>query len=325
MSRSHAVESDVEVSVANGISQGKSRTALNASAALVLSFVPTAQTWAGVEPSVTIGCTECYSYSDLQSKALSTAINLGVGGAVGGGIALPGQTSILISASKAPISYAFSYAATKHTIGTIGLTYYTYSVSPITKYAEASDLGAVKMDMLLYKALRVSGLPTVKLPSTDMGGAPITPSIEDVLLTSIVSAMMPVVGIPGVKTLPGLGNWSLLPSLTVIYNGKTYTLYNGDEVKIQFADGSTAILIVTVGGFGSSPGFFKVKPKEGGQSTAPAPAGNVPSVSIPTLDPASLTYTGIPVDIYSSGFLPLKYGIVISGPIKFIFDYYDIG
>lgn len=291
--------------------------------------------------SVTTLCDTCVTYQDLAAHALRVAPSIGVGvkpqGFPTGYVSQPGYTKILVTSKKAPISFAFDYSATKGTIGSFlsQVTYYTYAVTPISGFP-ATTGGAVSQDRELYKASRVSGLPVVELPARDSAGTSLSltdTSSVDSLQRYISANVLPLVpGSISQRTLPGMLNWSLLPSIKVVYQGKTYTLYDGDSFVVKDVHGTTAEFKVQVSSALLTVGYAvmkteTVKPGPNTSSTAPTPApGSFSTGSLNALNPATLTFDGSVLIINVNPTLPVRTpSVTIYQWNGYWWDFYDIG
>jgi hypothetical protein len=273
-------------------------TKISAPAALLLASVLPGSALASVPiPTVVVTCATCQSYADLAVYAQNTAAPLiGVGitpsGFPAGQVSQPGFTKIVVSAKTVPRSFVFDYQATKHYVSTIGFYYYSYTVTPAGSLP-ATDTGAVSVDFQLYKALRVSGLPTITLPPN----IPISPSTDwESLARYITTSVIVMVGVPTQSTLPGLLNWTFYPSIQAVYNGKKYTLYEGDTITVKFADGTTVDLKVQVATAMGTIGFLvvqKITPAIAPVSLTPPPAGSFTGATVSS----PIDLNGLPISL----------------------------
>lgn len=269
-------------------------------AALMLSSQAYSQTTAAV-PAIFYKCDTCASYADIV-KYLGTIGGNSLGDGIVPGYsypykAIPGITKIVVTSTNAPITFAFNYSATKKsTYSYLNIYYYIYTFTPNSNYP-ATDSGALQFDTHLFGVQRATGLGTVEAPAVDLNGRPVdyiyvTTFYED--LQKLVSYNLFTASGPAtIRTLPGIFNWKLLPSIAVWYKGKHYILYDGTILKVKLADGTIVEMKVLVGRFGATTGFLdviKVTPPPGQPISQTAPSV---SITFSGLNPDTLQYDNV--------------------------------
>ena len=284
-------------------------------------------------------CDTCATYADLLAYALGNVGTTQLGQGIAPGysypyIAVPGQTKILVSAAKAPISFAFNYTATKRmTYSYLNIYYYTFTFTPANIGFAATDDGALQLDTRIYGPLRASGIPEVKAPANDYHGLPVNQSYvtdyAEVFQNLISYNVLISVGGLKVRTLPGLMNWKIYPSIAVTYEGKYYVLFEGESLKVKLNDGTVVEMQVTAGTFGFTVGYLKVikvTPPPTAPSISPMPSV---SISLPAVNPIDLSYNTPAYVIYP--WTPLRNGTVevrdvtnSMVPIDFLWDVWDL-
>jgi len=269
--------------------------------------------WAPAEAAtidtVVYTCDSCATYNDLLSYLNRWVANnntLGYGvipGFASDYYAIPGQTKLLVIAKQAPISFFFNYTATRVAVPMISAYYYKYTFSPLTALP-ATDDGAMAQDFALFKAKRATGLPTIKLPSTNPQGETMNHQFalnQELSLTNYISYVLFTAQSPlAFRTLPGLINKKYFPSISISYKGKYYVLYEGETLEVTLFDGTKVELTVTIGTNGGTPGYLTIKkvtpPPSVSSPTSLAPAPSTPpnpgnsGAQVSSLNPVTMLY-----------------------------------
>lgn len=143
-------------------------------------------------------------------------------------------------------------------------------------------------------------LPRIKLPGTDAGGNSLNKDTPHELIQAYISYnLFTMIGGPMVRTMPGLLNWKLLPSLAVKYQGKYYVIYELESIEIELTDGSKVEVTVTTGAAGATVGYLVVKKIKPPPATAPntviPPISGLNGVQLPSFNAYLGTYSGPPI------------------------------
>ena len=270
-------------------------------------------------------CDTCATYADLlyylksSNNNNSTLGNGVIPGFASGYYAIQGQTKLMVIAKRAPLSFNFNYTATRVAVPYISAYYYTYTFTPTTAQP-ATDDGAIAQDFVLFKALRATGLPDIKLPPTNPQGETMDYQFalnQDISLTNYISYILfTMQGPPTLRTMPGLLNWKYLPSVAMTYKGKYYVLYEGDTLEVKLDDGTKVELTVTTGTAPGTPGYLKVKnvtpPPSVTSPTSSAPAPSTPPSSgyafsqLSSLNPITYLYDNTSLWTWMKDALPSR-------------------